>query len=59
MRRRIVMTWRKGAGIFLLALCGAGFLTVADDLDHKGELLAVGSLGVAGVALLVLDRKES
>jgi hypothetical protein len=38
----------------LLVFAGcAGFVTVADDLGHKGELFAVGGILVAGLVLLV------
>ena len=39
-------------GAALVLAAGFGFVFVADDLDHTGELLGTGSLLVAGVALL-------
>ena len=40
----------------LLVLCSVvGFLTVADDLRHKGERLAVGSIGACGLVLVALS----
>lgn len=36
-----------------MALALIGFATVADDLNHTGELLAIGSLLFAGIALIV------
>ena len=43
-------------GVVLIVLCALGFLTVADDLRHKGELIGVGSIGVAGIAALLIDE---
>lgn len=40
-------------GALLILLSLAGFLTVADDLRHVGELATVGGVGIAGVLLLV------
>jgi hypothetical protein len=38
----------------LLVFAGCfGFVTVADDLSHKGELFAVGGILLAGLVLLV------
>lgn len=43
----------RAIGFFLLAVCVAGFLTVADDLRHVGEIIGVGSIGAAGLILFV------
>jgi len=48
------MTWHKVLGSALVVLASLGFLTVADDLRHTGELLGVSSVLVAGVALLLV-----
>ncbi|MBZ5536365.1 MAG: hypothetical protein LAO31_10455 [Acidobacteriia bacterium] len=37
------------AGILLIVLSGIGFLTVADDLRHVGELVGVSAIGIVGV----------
>ena len=43
--------WSKIAGIGASVLGVLGFFTVADDWRHTGELLGVGSLLLAGLAL--------
>jgi hypothetical protein len=48
-RRARLLRW---LGLSLLVLCGLGFLTVADDLRHKGELYGVGTIGLVGILLL-------
>lgn len=45
-------------GILLVVCAVAGFLTVADDLRHKGELLAVGSIGACGLVLIALSARR-
>ncbi len=40
------------AGVLLLAAGILGFFTVADDLRHKGELVGVASVTLAGIILL-------
>ena len=48
-------------GITLILLGVIGFLTVADDLRHKGELLGVGSIlaaGLVGLAVSVFARRS-
>jgi FtsH-binding integral membrane protein len=52
------------AGILLIVLSGIGFLTVADDLRHVGELVGVGAIGIVGVivatvAHLFLRKRSS
>jgi len=42
-------------GIILILAGIIGFLTVADDLRHKGELLGVGSILVSGLILLAVS----
>ena len=44
------------AGTCLIALCVAGFLTIADDLRHTGEVIGVGAIGVVGVLLVLIGR---
>ncbi len=44
-------------GVFLVVVCAAGFLTVADDLRHIGEIIGVGLIGVAGVVLIIVARR--
>ncbi len=43
-------------GCVLLATACLGFLTVADDLRHTGELFAVLGVLLSGLALLVAGR---
>ena len=43
-------------GIALILGCAVGFLTVADDLRHVGELIGVSSIGVAGIVLVVVAQ---
>jgi hypothetical protein len=49
---RQTQRWLLGTGIFLILISILGFATVADDLRHVGELLAVASLCIAGAALV-------
>ena len=42
-------------GVVLVAVAIVGFLTVADDLRHIGELIGVGSILVAGLLLFGLS----
>jgi hypothetical protein len=51
-RQRRTHHWLLGTGVVLLLLSIVGFATVADDLRHVGELLAVASLCIAGAALV-------
>ncbi len=46
------MNWRQVAGVILIVVGCMGVVTVADDLDHAGELFSVGGMVLAGVALL-------
>lgn len=43
----------RATGLLLILASGIGFLTVADDFRHVGELAAVGSLGTLGVVLTI------
>ena len=42
-------------GVALIIISVIGFLTVADDLRHKGELLAVGSILLLGLLSLLVS----
>jgi hypothetical protein len=44
----------KVLGAALITLSVLGFMTVADDWRHTGELLGVGSVLIAGVVLLLI-----
>jgi hypothetical protein len=44
----------KVLGAPLITLSVLGFMTVADDWRHTGELLGVGSVLIAGVVLLLI-----
>lgn len=46
------------AGVILVVAGVVGFLTVADDLRHKGELLGVGSILICGLVLLVASFRQ-
>jgi hypothetical protein len=45
-------------GIILVLLGMIGFLTVADDLRHKGELLGVGAILMSGLVLLFVSFRS-
>lgn len=45
-------------GVLLVVMAIVGFLTVADDLRHKGELFAVGSILVCGLVLVALSARK-
>ena len=40
------------AGTLMVAVAVVGFMTVADDLRHKGELIGVGTILLVGLLLL-------
>ena len=42
-------------GLALVLLAVVGFRTVADDLRHRDEFVAVSAVGIAGVVLLVIS----
>lgn len=42
----------RAMGVLLVVAAGVGFLVVADDLRHPGELFGVGSILIAGLSLL-------
>jgi hypothetical protein len=41
----------RAVGIVLVLLSGLGFLTVADDLRHVGELVGVSAVGIVGAVV--------
>jgi len=43
------MRWLRRVGVALVVLAVLGFLTVANDWRHTGELLGVGSVLFVGV----------
>jgi len=45
-------------GIILILAGIIGFLTIADDLRHKGELLGVGSILMGGLVLLAVSFRS-
>ena len=51
--------WIRAVGVILVLLAIVGFLTVADDLRHKGELLQVGSVLAAGLVLVALSFRRA
>jgi len=44
--------WFRPLGVVLILLSAGGFVVVADDIRHAGEILAVTSILIAGLALL-------
>ena len=55
----MLKSWLRTVGILLVLLSIVGFLTVADDLRHKGELLQVSSVLAAGLALVALSFRRA
>jgi hypothetical protein len=51
--RKTRSRWNTTIGVVLVMAGALGFLTVADDLRHKGELAGVGGVLSAGCVLLV------
>ena len=47
----------RAIGITLILIGIIGFLTVADDFRHRGELLGVGSILVSGLVLLAVSLR--
>jgi hypothetical protein len=45
--------WLGIAGVVLVLAGGIGFMTVADDVRHGGEIVGVGTISLAGVLLLL------
>ena len=45
-------------GALLVVIGAAGFLTIADDLHHVGEVLGVGSVFFIGILMLVGSPKS-
>jgi hypothetical protein len=45
--------WTLRSGVALMAIAAAGFLTVADDLRHSGELIGVAGVMLGGVMLVL------
>ncbi len=45
----------RALGIILTLIGLIGFLTIADDLRHKGELFGVGAILISGLVLLALS----
>lgn len=56
-RRSRSMSWSRRVGIVFVVLGTVGFVTVADDLRHVGEVLAVGSVLFIGLVLLAAGSK--
>ena len=53
------MSWPRIVGALLVVIGAAGFLTIADDLRHVGEVLGVGSVFFIGILLLVAGSQKS
>lgn len=51
------MNWRRVGGAVLVVAGCLGFGSVADDLDHVGELFGVLGLLVVGIVLLVAGSR--
>ncbi|MEW6366674.1 MAG: hypothetical protein AB1714_18750 [Acidobacteriota bacterium] len=52
------MRWQRRVGAVLVVLGLIGFLTVADDLRHTGEIWGVGAILAAGLMLLATGSKH-
>ncbi len=52
------MKFVRVLGVLLILLCVLGYLTVADDLRHTGELVGVGVIGLAGVVLVIVSKRH-
>ena len=52
-RSEELVSWPRVVGALLVVVGAAGFLTVADDPRHVGEVLSVGSVFFIGILLLV------
>ena len=50
-----VLRW---LGFILIAVGVLGFLTVADDMRHTGELIGVGSIVAAGLVLVAVSMSK-
>jgi len=50
------MNFLRILAISLIITSAIGFLTVADDLRHVGELIAVSVIGLTGVVLGLVHR---
>jgi drug/metabolite transporter (DMT)-like permease len=50
--------WSRFLGVALILLGVIGFLTVADDLRHTGELLGVSAVLVSGVVLAAISVRK-
>lgn len=48
------MTKLRWMGIVLITFGILGFMTVADDLRHTGELMGVGAILVVGIVTLAV-----
>ena len=51
--------WVRAFGVALVLLGLAGFLTVADDLRHKGERLGVGVFVAGGLILVAVSVRKA
>jgi hypothetical protein len=51
--------WLRVVGWLLVALSVVGFLTVADDFRHMGEVLDMTSMLLIGVLLVIADSATS
>lgn len=47
--------WRTSAGILLIVVGCLGFVTVADDLRHTGELFGVAAILAIGIVLVISE----
>jgi uncharacterized membrane protein (UPF0136 family) len=52
-------TWLRASGSLIVSLGIVGFLTVADDLRHLGEVLGVGSVFLIGALLVGAGQTRS
>ena len=51
--------WTRILGVILILLGSLGFLTVADDFRHKGELFGVSAVFATGLILLACPSRRA
>jgi len=54
-----VAKWTRVVGVMCVVLGLAGYLTVADDLRHRGELFGVSLVVAAGLILFGISFRRA
>jgi hypothetical protein len=57
MEKKFSFSFSRIAGICLILFAIIGYLTIADDLRHKGEIYGITCVLLAGILLLLNDVK--